>query len=712
MFKQLRSVSFLVFIVAFESAALCAPPPIYIHSFIHGGGHAPPAPPPPPPGPARPAPTPGPGPVIPTPPHPQPGGPKTPGPSSPAPTGPTTPAPTGPTTPAPSGPRTPAPVPTGPMTPGLDTGPNLESWTYWWAFNKERFLKLREKIGKLDGPVTGGEGDDLLSGGRVSSMHATKEQLANEVTPVLLEILNNEKEALILNAAMISLAKIGERAPEVCSKLKSLLSHSNTSVVENSALSLGILGSPDAISILRSVYLDDEEGRKLCGNKSEVPWRVRTVAAYGLGLAGAHTKNPHHLKTIRETLATPFISKDNRRASERDVAVASILAIGMFPDPERVSASILERYFLDHLEREEIVCAHVPSSIAKIYATAGATERERFAKSLIQTLNPGSANGGNPNSAGKGAPRLARSGIAIALGMVTQISDTFSPFVIQTLRNSVEQQLSKYPDAAFMSIIALGEIAGTADSAADIEKYLLDRVSASGGRVTTRAWSAIALGISGYKQNERAGSARALEASSGKDPIVKVLEERMFEIKDPEQRSAIAIALGLRGAKGASGSFMKCLIDVKVDDVRGFFATALGLVGARDSAPALLTFLKDNLRRPAVFQQCAIGLGLMGEKAVVPVLIDVLRDSKNKSFIIQSAVADSLGYVGDYRAVGSLIDVVKDPKKEFTTSARTFGAVALGLIGDKDMEPWNARISTNLNYFAFVETLNDLIWEQ
>jgi hypothetical protein len=30
---------------------------------------------------------------------------------------------------------------------------------------------------------------------------------------------------------------------------------------------------------------------------------------------------------------------------------------------------------------------------------------------------------------------------------------------------------------------------------------------------------------------------------------------------------------------------------------------------------------------------------------------------------------------------------------------------------DKDGVPWNARISSHLNYFAFLETLTDLIWE-
>jgi HEAT repeat protein len=697
MIQTLRTISCILPLVTIVAGKALA----------HGGGHAPPTPPPPvhhpPSGPPAPV-------------HPgNPGSPNTPpvggGPKSPppGPTSPTAPR-NGPVTPAnpAGGPTSPTAPGASPLTPGMDSGPNFESWIYWWAFNKDRFLKLREKIGKVDGPITGGDsgGEDLLGGKDVrSSMHPTREQLAAEVTPVLLGLLNKESDATMLNACAISLAKIGENDGAVLEKLSKLLSHSNMTVAENAALSLGILGSTDAIQTLKSVYLDDAAGRKIAGDKSEVPWRVRTMAAYGLGLAASHTRNPHHHKNIQQTLLTPFKSGDSIRASQRDVGVASILALSMVPDLEGLAPAILENYFLSHAANEELLCAHIPGSVARIYRTLKQNDRARYAQFLLKTMPDPAASG--KDEAARNLPRLARCGVAIGLGMVTDFDDPFAPAVIRTLKNAATEQLSRYPETAYLSLIALGEIAGTTDPGGDIEKFLVERVMAQSGRVTTRAWSALALGVEGYKQNERRGG-----AIKEKDPLAGILEERMINIKDPEQRAAMAVALGLRGAKPAAASFTKCLADVKVEDFRGFFALALGLTGAREAAPMMLDLLKENVRKPGVFQQCAIGLGLMGVKEVVPVLVDVLRDARNKSFVVQSAVADSLGYVGDYRALRAVLAVLKDENREFTNSARTFAAVALGLIGDKDMEPWNAKISTNINYFAFVETLTDLIWEQ
>jgi HEAT repeat protein len=67
--------------------------------------------------------------------------------------------------------------------------------------------------------------------------------------------------------------------------------------------------------------------------------------------------------------------------------------------------------------------------------------------------------------------------------------------------------------------------------------------------------------------------------------------------------------------------------------------------------------------------------------------------------------------VGDHRAVEPLAAALRDEKRELTASSRAFAAVALGLLGDKAEVPWNARISADFNYLAFVETLLDLIWE-
>lgn len=575
----------------------------------------------------------------------------------------------------------------------------MESWTYWWSFNKERFLKLRERIGQVDGPVTG---DELLRGeSSRKDMHPTREQLANEVTPALLETLAKDSDATVLAATMIAAAKIGEKPDLVFEQLKRLLQHSNTQVVENAALSLGVLGEPAALDLLKSLVEDSDAGRKAVGNAKEVPWRVRTLAAYGLGLAGARTRNPYHHRNAQNALLAILTDPANRMVRD-DIAVAVIIALGMMPDREGMAIAQMEKYFGEYYEKEELICSHIPPSIARILNDRSANERERYGAVALQYFK-------NP---GKGAQKLIRSGTAIALGIITKANDTGAPAIVAELRTAAEERLNKYPEAAYMSLISLGEIAGTGQPGSDIEKYLISKATAQGGRVMTRAWAALALGIEGFHQTERTAGAGVAQPDPARDAIAQILVDAMLLIKDPEQRSAFAVGLGLRRARQATPGLLKCIEEVRVDDFRGYFALALGMTGARETAPAVLEFVKKEARHPGFFQQAAIGLALMGDKSVVPVLIELLKDDGTQSFILQSAIADSLGYVGDYRAVAPLVELLKDEKKQRTKLTRAFASVALGLVGDKELQPWNSKISAHLNYFGFVETLTDLIWEQ
>ena len=72
------------------------------------------------------------------------------GPSTPGPGGPSTPGPGGPSTPGPAGPGTggpggPGPA-AGPTTGGIQIEDDLNRWEFWWEFNKDPFIKLKEAI--------------------------------------------------------------------------------------------------------------------------------------------------------------------------------------------------------------------------------------------------------------------------------------------------------------------------------------------------------------------------------------------------------------------------------------------------------------------------------------------------------------------------------------------------------------------------------------
>jgi hypothetical protein len=67
-------------------------------------------------------------------------------------------------------------------------------------------------------------------------------------------------------------------------------------------------------------------------------------------------------------------------------------------------------------------------------------------------------------------------------------------------------------------------------------------------------------------------------------------------------------------------------------------------------------------------------------------------------------VARALGFIGDRRSLPRLVELLADHDLQ---PLSPFTAVALGLIWDKEEMPWNATISSSLNYRANVETLSD-----
>jgi len=117
----------------------------------------------------------GPGDVVP----PNPGGGRTPGP-----TGPTTPGPAGPSTPGPAGPSTPGPAgpatggpggPTGgpaggPTTGGVEIGDDLTRWEFWWEFNKDPFINLKEAVHSTE--ITTNSDEFYMGAGRVNVANA------------------------------------------------------------------------------------------------------------------------------------------------------------------------------------------------------------------------------------------------------------------------------------------------------------------------------------------------------------------------------------------------------------------------------------------------------------------------------------------------------------------------------------------------------------
>lgn len=578
----------------------------------------------------------------------------------------------------------------GPVTGGM-TGPDLSSWTFWWGFNKERYLNLKTRIAKIDGVITPGSADDIISGkasGR-DTMRPSKEQIATRVVPALKEALEKETNKDIVTGALVALAKIGEEPLETQKIFQKFLTSDTLEVSETAALSYGILASPEGIPTLLSLFKDTDDGRKLVGGKKEVPWRTRTFAAYGLGLIGARTSDPEVRAKIQQFLLDFMKDEGLKRASQKDLRVAVVVSLGLMPDPDRKAVTTLQQYFAENRKKEEIICAHVPNAIARLLREAPVNERQQYAEQMAMELGER-----------KGTETFLRPSFPQAIGLLTRHDDPHVKKCVEAIQDKIEKEVSKIPQVAYFGMMALGQISGTGDPGTDIEKYLVERAKQKGGRVMSRAWAALALGVAGYDQQEK-------KNLPPNENVGTVLLEMMRDIKDPEQLSAYAIGLGLMRYTAAKSQLLKCLEDVKSDEYRGYFAVGLGLMNEKDTTSTIQAIVKGSTRRPELLRETSIALGLLGDKSIVPVLVEILKDKENKTLAVQAAVATALGYVGDYRTIDPLVALLRDEKHELTAESRAFAAAALGIVGDKEDFTWNAKIAADINYVATTQTLND-----
>jgi HEAT repeat protein len=148
---------------------------------------------------------------------------------------------------------------------------------------------------------------------------------------------------------------------------------------------------------------------------------------------------------------------------------------------------------------------------------------------------------------------------------------------------------------------------------------------------------------------------------------------------------------------------MKRLDSEKDEGARGYLAVGLGLMNAREAVTKINSIVDDSKYRPDLLKQAAIALGLLGDKELVPKLITLLQESKGLA--TQASLSSALGFIGDQRSIDPLVLMLQN--ESLTERARGFAAVALGIVADKELLPWNSKIGLDLNYRASTETLTN-----
>ena len=605
----------------------------------------------------------------------------------------------------------------GPATPNAgNAGPDLTRWDYWWAFNRDPFLALKTAIANVQ--VDLGSDDHFLGVGDRQSLPKTRrptsEQVEGEILPALLHALDTDTHNPVLSGSLIAVSRIGRSLPardrmKISQRLLKFLVHPNQEVHETAALCLGLLADEVNTDALVALLHDTKEGRALVG-EVEVDIRTRAFAGYGLGLLGQANGNDDLRVRIVTELAKAL---DAPNAATRDVKVAAMLAFGLVPlppdpgihvGPGRTTLATLEDqivYLCDYFDarsqrahassRHAIVRSHAPRALVRLLEQVSPaelpTQRARVAGLLADAAlsKPGYREDELSQGAVLAAGALGRLGSAPADLLLRNA-------ILQVAKNGSEQ-------ARRFALVGLGQLGGRPGGGPDafegldqVSEFLLKELE----RETSprRPWAALAIGIQG-RMLHRVG--HALEPSTSKALLAQAAKER-----DPETVGAYALALGLRRDLEAWELLLQRLDTLEGRDAaRGYCAVALGLMDVKDAADPVLRLVRDSAYRPDLIRQAATGLALLRQVHAVPELVQMLEQATATSS--QAALCGALGRIGDRDAVGPLLALLKNDKA--TGSARSFAAVALGLIGDSDPLPWNVELSRDVHYRATTSTL-------
>ncbi|MGE3174087.1 MAG: HEAT repeat domain-containing protein [Planctomycetota bacterium] len=651
----------------------------------------------------------GPGDVVP----PNPGGGRGGGPGGPGaggPGGPSTPGPGGPAAPGPAGPGTGGPAgPAGGRGPttggrGVQIEDDLNKWEFWWEFNKDPYIRLKDAI--HSGTAVSGSDEFFLGATRKvesqDTMSPSEEDKLNVILPALKKAIDSTDQRDIASSCMVAMAKVGKNHPEF--KLRDVftprLQKSDQEIRETAALAFGIAALPDEanVDMLVGLATDSAAGREACG-QSEVNDRIRAFSCYGLGLI-AHANADIALKEKVFTALSGLL--DDSKISSRNIKVAAINGLSLLNANAADDAGkaligkalkSLEGYYMQKLgSGEQLLQAHVPPAIAKLLGSDYPDHSvvENYKKLFSADLQEK----GEVKRSSNDIPRSC----ALALGQLCEPCDDekakdadYCQMLLEQWKKHKDEQTRNF------CMLALGQIGG------QMNRSILLKEFDKAGKSLEKPWVALAMGVYAFEKLEREKAAS--QTPQLEEEFGRTLRTALEDVKDPSAVSSFAVALGLCQYKAAADDMRSLLIKSKSkSDLAGYLCIGLALMDDKRSIEDIRDIVQKSVRRPELLQQAAVALGKLGDKTVADELQKLLSDG-DTNLAKLSAVASALGFIGDRRTIDPLKRMLAD--ESLTELSRAFAAVALGGVGDKEKLPWNSKIGVNMNYRASVETLTD-----
>ncbi|MBN2492349.1 MAG: HEAT repeat domain-containing protein [Planctomycetes bacterium] len=536
------------------------------------------------------------------------------------------------------------------------------AWQVWWELNKEHYLGLARRD-RMPGRGETGEGEPFVGARRPPDPAARPFGADARVRLVRpdLELLLREDKTLVRVAAALALGQLGD--PRSAGALLDAVGDSNADVQDAAVLALGMVGDPDGVRALEELLGKTANGARLV-RQSQVNDRLRATAALALGLTGRAD-------------ALFGLAAATDRTEPRDVRAAAVLGIGLL-DGEGGDSHLVEV-----LERK--------NSGAQIRAAAaialGHTGGELARPALLSAL--------------RSTNTEVRRAAALALGNLVFPR----PEAARLAQARARRREAK--DAAPEALARMDAFLATLEAAAAREANEAERFDAARGRALriaaaedaeqgVRQFAAIALGQTGGPEERGflvalledrllelrpfAGLALGILGGRGADDDGRAATVLLREFRAAsrlDHRVAFAVALGLRGWRGAGEPILAEMERVTDPLSRSYHAVALAMLGHTEALGAVVKVMLEARERDEL-QQSAMAYGLLATAQSTEMLAERLARSRDRFERKQAAVGLALfGRSSDLRALSRYLRDTSQP-----ASDRAFVIEGLGMAGD------------------------------
>ena len=481
-------------------------------------------------------------------------------------------------------------------------------WLAWWERNRARFLDVRESIVEAT-PISGGTSEIGLKFGLQPSLpqlNALDSALTDAASGASLDLV---VEALLSMGELDELWSDRDRR----SRLREWVwrgTESSSRPVVDAAYTAIACGASDADSMALGTLLRDEESDE----------EARRAAALGLSRIATRTERDDVRRLAAHFLVRAYEELDGERprlGSATLIALATIpLEVvglkdpGGVPEPVGTSRLSVLRFLLAELDRhrrlDDELLRNLPAALAIAYEGLPGTAREAsvtsIATPLLQLVE-------RPQR----ISRETREGLVRALGAFGDCSDSpIQERLREALWAATDEADLRNRTAAY---IALAQCLSRPD-ALDASRVSPDAVESRAalarrltrGRSTDRPAVALALGL---------GSWHLRQAGQVPPPIWTMsLRSALGSASGPEERVALALALGLANDVESEARLLEILESLPQGVERTYVALALGFTGSS----AVLTPLREQYAElapdPALSARMVEALGCAGDVGV------------------------------------------------------------------------------------------------